>query len=495
MKYNFNEKQLEFIKAGEERIVVTAPPGSGKTLSIVGAVKEYQVNNPQDHIVAITFTKKATEELKTRIGDYRVEVSTIHSWSYRQLQKYAAKYGFTVEMLDDETIKDILQRLCRRRGQYSLNKYQLFHYVMGNYNIDVDDSIKKTFMVIAGDYVNYKRANNLYDFTDLPLYLFDVLTFYKEAITEIDAIFIDEFQDVDPTQVAIFDRIVCKKKVFIGDPQQCQPAGTKVLLRDGIIKNIEDVEIGDSLVYYNKETQACSGVKITANTSHRKVLETSVRDFVNDEMITIHSSERYKSSYTPNHRTFVKLNDVCGQHAVYLMCDENYRFRVGKIPLMTASDNGKNKRNPWRPKMLNEGCEKIWLLKSFDTDKEARVEEAKISYMYQIPQTCWQTKKVQWTKEDIDYIYEGLDTKSTAAKCLKDYHRDIDLPLLDMGIDWLAKNHFTTNSMVQIYAANLMPEYMSCVVFDSYETGNSKRKHFDTILTVERFHYSSGPCV
>ena len=38
--------------------------------------------------------------------------------------------------------------------------------------------------------------------------------------------------------------------------------------------------------------------------------------------------------------------------------------------------------------MRAEGCEKLWLLKVFDNDHDARVEETKISYQYGIPQTC-----------------------------------------------------------------------------------------------------------
>lgn len=38
--------------------------------------------------------------------------------------------------------------------------------------------------------------------------------------------------------------------------------------------------------------------------------------------------------------------------------------------------------------MHAEGCTKIWLLKVFDNNHDARVEEARISYFYRIPQTC-----------------------------------------------------------------------------------------------------------
>ena len=54
---------------------------------------------------------------------------------------------------------------------------------------------------------------------------------------------------------------------------------------------------------------------------------------------------------------------------------------------------------------------------AFKTDKEARLLENKLSYQYSIPQTCWQTDKVQWTTADIDFIYSELDTFTSAKLC------------------------------------------------------------------------------
>ena len=126
--------------------------------------------------------------------------------------------------------------------------------------------------------------------------------------------------------------------------------------------------------------------------------------------------------------------------------------------------------------MKNEGCTKIWLLKYFDSKHEASVEEQKVSYQYSIPQTCWQVDKVKWTLEDINYIYSELDIKNSADKCLKKYGLDINFPLLDLDIDWMKKNHYTTNATCQVYASNLMPNYMSCIVYDDNINNHANKK-------------------
>lgn len=484
----FNEKQLIAIESDSPHKVIVAPAGSGKTSTIVGAILRYRKLHPDDHIVAITFTRKASAELKQRIGiEDNIEISTIHSWAWRELQRLADEYNFKVQLLEENAIKDILKQICKLKHQYYLNQFQLYSYVMGNYNVDVDENIKKTFEYIRTEYIKFKQKNKLYDFTDLPNYLYDKLTEYYQTIRTIDALFVDEFQDIDPVQYDLFTLVEAKEKCYIGDPAQCQPVGTKILLRGGIIKNIENVQVGDSIVYYDqKQGYACGLTGISHNAIHKHITAISHREYNNDFLITITSSEGKQSSYTSNHRTFIKLNNIGEKHIVYLMCDSNYRFRVGKIGLTKGSDGV----NAWRKKMKDEGCEKIWILKIFNTDHEAKVEEAKISYTYGIPQICWQLNKVKWTKEEIDYIYQDINIYNNAKICLQNYNLDIRFPLLDNSIDWLAKNHFAENACAEIYAINIIPEYMSCLIYGSKTSHNNK--HFDKIIKVNK-EYITDP--
>ena len=76
---NYNKKQLDAINGTESRILVIAPAGSGKTHSLVGAIKKYHEDNPFDKIVAITFTRKAALELQSRAFGTNASCSTIHS--------------------------------------------------------------------------------------------------------------------------------------------------------------------------------------------------------------------------------------------------------------------------------------------------------------------------------------------------------------------------------------------------------------------------------
>jgi len=86
--------------------------------------------------------------------------------------------------------------------------------------MDIKDNYKRTLVALENRYIRYKRDNLLYDFTDYPLYLYNVLNTYDEEINNIDALFVDEYQDVDEVQFELFQKVNAKKKFFVGDPWQ-----------------------------------------------------------------------------------------------------------------------------------------------------------------------------------------------------------------------------------------------------------------------------------
>ena len=211
-----------------ENILVRAPAGSGKTTCILSAVANYRYEHLNDRICAITFTRAATEEMKTRLeqmGIHDVAVSTIHSWAREQLLIFARKYDFKVDIIHETEIRAILQVLIQDylethpkiRG---VNLDILYNFVSGNKNMDVKDSFKRTLCALENRYIRYKRENHLYDFTDYPLYLFDVMNTFDETINSIDALFVDEYQDVDSTQFELFKKVNASKKFFCGDGWQ-----------------------------------------------------------------------------------------------------------------------------------------------------------------------------------------------------------------------------------------------------------------------------------
>lgn len=86
--------------------------------------------------------------------------------------------------------------------------------------MDITDNFRRVLSALEERYQMYKTENHLYDFNDYPQYLYDVMKTYNEYINNIDALFVDEFQDVDPYQLWIFSRVNSDKKFYIGDQKQ-----------------------------------------------------------------------------------------------------------------------------------------------------------------------------------------------------------------------------------------------------------------------------------
>lgn len=354
-----NKEQLEAVETEEPNVIVLAAPGSGKTFTLINAAIEYRRTYPGATIDIITYTRAATQELRERLaesGIYDVNVSTIHVWSREHLRILDEMYGFHMKILEQPAIMSILRTLIANH-RTKVKPEILYTYVTGNKKLDVTDSYRRTLETLNDKYITYKRNNNLYDFTDFPLYLLDKLKQYNERIYTTDALFVDELQDVDEHQYELFNRVEASKKFFIGDAQQCQPAGTKVYIRGQGEKNIEDLKIGDAIVHYDQEKGYCSGTGVGSGSCLKKILKIQEADYSNDYLIKITSEQGYSSTYTSGHRTFIRLNRLENKHVVYLMCDKNYRFRVGKVVLFNTKANGRV--NPWRTKMCDEGAEKI----------------------------------------------------------------------------------------------------------------------------------------
>lgn len=222
-----DSSQHQAVTSKSDNILLRAPAGSGKTFSILSAVSAYRYENLNDRICAITYTRAARAEMESRLqqmGIYDVDVTTIHVWARTLLNDFAIKYGFKIKILQEGQIKSILQDLVDEYIVHSkvknINIDILYSFISGNKNMDIKDNYKRTLVALENRYIKYKRDNLLYDFTDYPLYLYNVLNTYDEEINNIDALFVDEYQDVDEVQFDLFQKVNAKKKFFVGDPWQ-----------------------------------------------------------------------------------------------------------------------------------------------------------------------------------------------------------------------------------------------------------------------------------
>lgn len=244
-----NEEQLKPAMDTDGAILVTAGAGSGKTRLLTHRICyliENKKVNPYN-ILAITFTNKATNEMKERIESmlpglgHGVWISTYHSMCARILRDNIDNLegfnrNFTVY---DSNDKDkLLKKLFKERSiteseliskiEYHIANIKNLGMELGEYrNLFLYERHIETILEIYMAYQNELKNNNALDFDDLLLKTYELLK-NNEMVRNIYQnrfmyIHIDEFQDTNLVQYKITKLLAGKhKNIFVvGDEDQC----------------------------------------------------------------------------------------------------------------------------------------------------------------------------------------------------------------------------------------------------------------------------------
>ena len=113
LTYPLDEQQREAIVSLGENVLVVAAAGSGKTSTIV-AKTHYLVNklhvDPRN-ILVVTYTRKAAEELQTRVGVSGVECSTFHKHAIDTISSMTRE---KISICDNSTLDQLFNSLIRK---------------------------------------------------------------------------------------------------------------------------------------------------------------------------------------------------------------------------------------------------------------------------------------------------------------------------------------------------------------------------------------------
>ena len=244
---SLNEEQIKPAMDTDGAILVTAGAGSGKTRLLTERISHLIKECGVDpyNILAITFTNKATNEMRERILKFcpsaeNLWISTFHSMCARILREnISALDGFNrFFTIYDTTDKDKLLKKIVADFGFESDKVKDFACEIDrakNLGFDPDEyyqitefksdavEVKKVYSA----YQNELKNNNALDFDDLlvkTLELFktcpDILKRYQERFKYIH---IDEFQDTNLVQYKIAKKLAgLHQNIFVvGDEDQC----------------------------------------------------------------------------------------------------------------------------------------------------------------------------------------------------------------------------------------------------------------------------------
>ena len=242
-----NNQQKEAVTTTEGPVLVLAGAGSGKTrvltTRIAYLIEEIGIN--PFNILAITFTNKASKEMKERIikligsKAYDMQISTFHSFGLSILKAHYNRLGYqkNFTILDSDDSLSVIKKIMREynmdpkqynpkaiRSKISSAKNELL--MPNEYEKFANNEYEKKILMVYENYQRKLKINNSVDFDDLlilPIKLFenngDVLLEYQNRFHYV---LVDEYQDTNEAQYKFTKMISAKHKniCVVGDENQ-----------------------------------------------------------------------------------------------------------------------------------------------------------------------------------------------------------------------------------------------------------------------------------
>ena len=259
-----NPMQKKAVLHKDGPLLILAGAGSGKTRVLVHRIARLidEEGVAPGSIMAITFTNKAADEMRSRVdqrigfGAGEIWVSTFHSSCVRILRRHSELLGysryFSIYDTDDQlrVMKDVCKTLGIDTKRY--REKSILHAISRakdeligpeRYEKEAADDFEET---VARAYKKYEETlfnNNAFDFDDLlvkTVELFrscpEVLAFYQEKFRYI---LVDEYQDTNTVQFVYVSLLAGKYRnlCVVGDDDQ-----SIYRFRGANIKNILNFE-------------------------------------------------------------------------------------------------------------------------------------------------------------------------------------------------------------------------------------------------------------
>ena len=235
MLEGLNEQQSKAALAVEGPVIVFAGAGSGKTRTLTYRILNMIVNchiNPF-HILAITFTNKATNVMKERLSSYldvdirNLTISTFHSLCASILRREIGFLGYNrdFDILDEEEQLKVIDEVLKENG-YDKKRNKHFQKVINYYKCFMAKPVDPVEEEIYNLYEAKMKELNMLDFEDLLLKTYELFSESKEILFKYQQrykyILVDEFQDTNLVQYKIVKMLaITNRNLFVvGDDDQ-----------------------------------------------------------------------------------------------------------------------------------------------------------------------------------------------------------------------------------------------------------------------------------
>ncbi|RLJ00722.1 MAG: hypothetical protein DRP06_01370 [Candidatus Aenigmatarchaeota archaeon] len=254
----FNNEQKKSIICKNSKILCIAGAGSGKTTVLTERINflvNYCSQDP-NKILAITFTKKARQEMLSRISDGSISVETFNSFCEKTLRQHNNLiYSKPVKVINyrdkililrkalsslkismDQAIDTYFSE-AQKKGKPEEKLANIFlndvfflrdYFKFKNVPIKIEsfettiehEKSLKMVLKICKYIENYMNKNGYRDFADQLIDTLSLFEKYPELIPKFEHILVDEYQDVNSTQIKLIDQLSAVNLFCVGDPRQ-----------------------------------------------------------------------------------------------------------------------------------------------------------------------------------------------------------------------------------------------------------------------------------
>ena len=358
---NLSDEQLQAVKYINGCSIISAGAGSGKTRVLIYKIAYLiSIQVPPSSILALTFTNKAANEMKTRIVElldnksiFELWMGTFHSIFLRILrenfkylnEKYKLNKYFSI--YDQKCKNTVLDPIIEKYiDLYKTSKKNNDRKIIQEILFEISDDISKIknecktideclidpcfqlsqysktkIKKIYNDYVNKCRISNAMDFDDILLYTYNLLKENQEISSKYKTLFqyilVDEYQDTNTIQFNIINLIHgnnCKICV-VGDDAQCIYSfrGSKIENIQKYREKYSPLEFKLSINYRSTKTIVEAANKLIQNNEGQssKILITNEgkSSLLNENKIKIISSEDDKDEARKVVEKIIKLHN------------------------------------------------------------------------------------------------------------------------------------------------------------------------------------------
>tara|TARA_R110000868_G_scaffold17137_7_gene75694 strand:+ start:9220 stop:10683 length:1464 start_codon:yes stop_codon:yes gene_type:complete len=235
MLSTLTDEQRDFVLSDTKKsVILSSCAGSGKTHCCIQRLR-ILLNRGVDpkKIIFFSFTNAAVEELKERVNNKDIRITTIHSfcfWMLHRMGKFKKVTNF-YEFIDWYKKKYEPNTRASEKEIFEFEKKisnlyddaDFFDSNISSYKLQTADGIKVRIPDYFIQYSNFLKEERKRDFSDI---LVDVRNLLKENKwlkmfkDKYDYLFLDEYQDTSGIQMDILMKLNAKHYYLVGDINQ-----------------------------------------------------------------------------------------------------------------------------------------------------------------------------------------------------------------------------------------------------------------------------------